>query len=77
MVKILRKIKQFYLKFLPMDCHLKQYILFIMLLVWNQTKTAAQELGEMWGTAEEEEQYYTITNIPIPPGVPMLSLIHI
>ena len=25
----------------------------------------------MWGTAKEEEKYYPIVNIPIPPGVPM------
>jgi hypothetical protein len=25
----------------------------------------------MWGTAAEEAKYYPITNIPIPPGVPM------
>lgn len=31
----------------------------------------AEELGEMWGTAEEEAKYYPITNIPIPPEVPM------
>ena len=31
----------------------------------------AEELGEMWGTAKEEAKYYPITNIPIPPEVPM------
>ena len=32
---------------------------------------AAEELGEMWGTAKEEAKYYPIVNIPIPPEVPM------
>ncbi len=32
---------------------------------------AEEDLGEMWGTAAAEAKYYPITNIPIPPGVPM------
>lgn len=32
---------------------------------------SAEDLGEMWGTAAEEAKYYPITNIPIPPTVPM------
>lgn len=32
---------------------------------------AAEDLGEMWGTAAEEAKYYPIVNIPIPPTVPM------
>jgi hypothetical protein len=32
---------------------------------------AAEDLGEMWGTAEAEAKYYPITNIPIPSTVPM------
>ncbi len=31
----------------------------------------AEDLGEMWGTAEEEAKYYPIVNIPIPPEIPM------
>lgn len=31
----------------------------------------AQELGVMWGTAEEEAKYYPIVDIPIPANVPM------
>jgi hypothetical protein len=31
----------------------------------------AEELGEMWGTAEEEAKYYPIIDIPIPPEIPM------
>ena len=30
-----------------------------------------EDLGEMWGTARKEAQYYPIVDIPIPPGVPM------
>ncbi len=32
---------------------------------------AAEDLGEMWGTAAEEAKYYPITNIPIPATVPL------
>ena len=32
---------------------------------------AAEDLGDMWGTGEREAQYYTITEIPIPPEVPL------
>lgn len=32
---------------------------------------AAEDLGEMWGTAAEEAKYYPIVNIPIPPTVPL------
>ena len=32
---------------------------------------AAEDLGEMWGTAAEEAKYYPIVDIPIPPTVPM------
>ncbi|MBP6785082.1 MAG: hypothetical protein KA152_14905, partial [Verrucomicrobiales bacterium] len=31
----------------------------------------SEELGEMWGTAAAEANYYPIVNIPIPPTVPM------
>jgi hypothetical protein len=30
-----------------------------------------EDLGAMWGTAAEEAKYYPITNIPIPPTVPL------
>ena len=30
-----------------------------------------EDLGAMWGSAEEEAKYYPIVNVPIPPGVPM------
>lgn len=32
---------------------------------------ADEDLGAMWGTAQEEAKYYPIVTIPIPPGVPM------
>ncbi len=32
---------------------------------------AGEDLGAMWGTAQEEAKYYPIVNIPIPPTVPM------
>lgn len=32
---------------------------------------AAEDLGEMWGSAKEEAKYYPIVNIPIPPEVPI------
>ena len=32
---------------------------------------AQDDLGAMWGTAEEEAKYYPIVDIPIPAGVPM------
>jgi hypothetical protein len=33
----------------------------------------AEDLGSMWGTAEEEAKYYPIVDIPIPPTIPMRS----
>jgi hypothetical protein len=32
---------------------------------------AEEELGAMWGTAQEEAKYYPIVDIPIPSGVPL------
>jgi hypothetical protein len=32
---------------------------------------AGEDLGAMWGSAQEEAKYYPIVNIPIPPQVPM------
>ena len=71
MVKDLRIFKKFYLKFLPMNCQFMWFIAFIIVLAWPEKRADAQELGAMWGTAEEEKKYYIINNIPIPPGVPM------
>ena len=33
--------------------------------------TAAEDLGAMWGTAEEEAKYYPIVDIPIPKDIPI------
>ena len=46
---------------------------FILVLVTTAIPHAlgAEDLGEMWGTAQEEEKYYPIVNIPIPPEIPM------
>ena len=30
---------------------------------------SAEEVGERWGTAERERQYYRLTNLPIPDGL--------
>jgi len=32
---------------------------------------ADEDLGAMWGSAQEEAKYYPIVTIPIPPGIPM------
>lgn len=31
----------------------------------------AEDLGGMWGTANEEAKYYPIVTIPVPNGMPM------
>ena len=41
------------------------------LVVLGLPLRAAEDLGAMWGTAEEEAKYYPLVDIPIPPGVPM------
>lgn len=44
-----------------------------LLLVFSITPLvcAGEDLGAMWGTAQEEAKYYPIVNISIPPTVPM------
>ena len=45
---------------------------FIGILVLGISPPApAEDLGETWGTADAEAQYYPIVDIPIPPEVPM------
>jgi hypothetical protein len=46
-------------------------IIAAQLLAFTPLALAEEDLGAMWGTAEEEAKYYPIVNIPIPPGVPM------
>lgn len=45
-------------------------IAFLVFSVWDRVH-AEEDLGALWGTAEEEAKYYPIVNIPIPSGVPM------
>ena len=46
-------------------------IISVLALISPSNKSHGQELGVMWGTSEEENKYYKIVNIPIPPEVPM------
>ncbi|MDP6358529.1 MAG: hypothetical protein QF473_25635, partial [Planctomycetota bacterium] len=43
----------------------------LTLLFFLPLTFAGDDLGAMWGTAEEEAKYYPIVDIPIPAGVPM------
>ncbi len=43
----------------------------ILLSVVLTNSLPAEELGKMWGTADEEAKYYPIVNVPIPKDVPM------
>ena len=45
--------------------------IFLSSIFLSSSLYAAEDLGEMWGTAKEEAKYYPIVNIPIPPEVPM------
>lgn len=44
-------------------------LLLIILLAGSALR--AEELGSMWGTAEEEAKYYKLVSIPIPDEVPL------
>jgi hypothetical protein len=46
-------------------------IIVILAVAHTPVVHAEEELGEMWGTAAAEANYYPIVNIPIPPTVPM------
>ncbi|MGJ8655484.1 MAG: hypothetical protein ACSHX6_03460 [Akkermansiaceae bacterium] len=35
------------------------------------TSALAEDLGAMWGTADEEAKYYPIVNVPIPADIPL------
>ena len=59
-----------YLIILGKKLYLGVIAVLIMTLPFNDNGQA-QELGAMWGTSDEENKYYKITNIPIPPEVPM------
>ena len=43
----------------------------VVISAFSSLVFAEEDLGAMWGTAEEEAKYYPIVNIPIPPTVPM------
>jgi len=43
----------------------------LLAIVLGPALHADEDLGAMWGSAEEEAKYYPIVTIPIPPGVPM------
>jgi hypothetical protein len=46
-------------------------LIVLTLLYFLPLTLTADDLGAMWGTAEEEAKYYPIVDIPIPSGVPM------
>ncbi len=48
-----------------------KYSILALLALSITSSLPAEELGEMWGSAEEEANYYPIVDIPIPPEVPM------
>ncbi len=48
-----------------------QKAIIVLALALTSQLRAAEDLGEMWGTAAEEAKYYPIVNIPIPSTVPM------
>ena len=48
-----------------------RHLIALLAAVNTMQLRADEDLGAMWGTAQEEAKYYPIVNIPIPPGVPM------
>ena len=50
---------------------INRYTLAILASTAASLLQAQEDLGAMWGTAEEEAKYYPIVDIPIPAGVPM------
>lgn len=44
-------------------------LLMLAVLVILPTMVQAEEVGDRWGTAEREREYYPIVNIPIPPDL--------
>lgn len=47
------------------------YIVLVSTIAIAPLLRAEEDLGAMWGTAQEEAKYYPIVNIPIPRNVPM------
>ena len=48
-----------------------RHLIALLAAVNTMQLRADEDLGAMWGTAQEGAKYYPIVNIPIPPGVPM------
>ncbi len=46
-------------------------IVFPWVVLWGATAVSAEDLGAMWGTAQEEEKYFKLVSIPIPEEVPL------
>ena len=46
-------------------------IAFFIGIVLASSTLRAEDLGAMWGTAEQEEKYYKLVSIPIPEEVPL------
>ena len=42
-----------------------------IVLLLHAVSAPAEELGEMWGTAEEEAKYYKLVEVPIPDNIPL------
>lgn len=38
------------------------------LLAWIITPSIAEEVGDRWGTADRERDYYRIVEVPVPRG---------
>ena len=43
----------------------------LLVLMAGMDLQAEEELGALWGTADEESKYYPIVDIPVPSGVPL------
>ncbi|MGY8688180.1 MAG: hypothetical protein ACKVHP_10660 [Verrucomicrobiales bacterium] len=43
----------------------------VIIGLWAMQSAHSEELGAIWGTAEEESKYYALVDIPIPAEVPM------
>ena len=43
----------------------------LLFLQFTESTFAQEDLGAMWGTAEEESKYYKLVKVPIPNNVPL------
>ena len=46
-------------------------VLAVLAVLGSQPGARSEDLGAMWGTADEESKYYRLVDIPIPAEVPM------